>query len=265
MSARYAIVSQMEIIKERFRAETTRPENYRPSANVSVGRLAPVVLPGNKLEFFQFGLTPFWSAKPMYLFEARSEGDNNPENDIRFRGSMGILHKPAFRKAIRSNRCLVIADCFFKGSQQEKLSKPYLVYLRNHRRPFAFAGIWDEWKDPQTGELVRGFAIVTTVANDLMKRIGHPRLPVILRPDEESLWLDPHLPLDEVVNLLRPYPAEGMNAYPIDPIIRNPRAEGMNLLRPIGERIYSEAPPRRERQPELVEAGYYRLRKPREE
>lgn len=132
-----------------------------------------------------------------------------------------------------------MADAFIEGPEKEKLSKPYVVYLRE-RRPFAFAGVWDEWVNPETGNTLRSFAILTTVANPLLQKIGHHRSPVILEPNQERDWISSDLPLSDVTSMLEPYEAQHMNAYPIDPVIKNPRAQGVELLKPIGERIYKE-------------------------
>jgi putative SOS response-associated peptidase YedK len=134
----------------------------------------------------------------------------------------------------------VIADCFVEGTTIEKLSKPYVVYLRYGERPFAFAGIWDMWISKETGEVVRSFAIITTVANELLQKIPHHRSPVILPRSLEQAWLTSDAPLSDISAMLRPYPAELMNAYPIDPAVKNPRAAGPHLLRPTGQRLTPE-------------------------
>lgn len=266
MCGRYTIVSKLETLEKRFQAKATQPEKHHPQINVSVGQLAPVVTPQKEIVFFRFGLTPFWSKKPMYLFNARSEGDHNAEDSMHYRGAMGIFQKPSFRKPIRSQRCLIPADSFFEGPKEEKLSKPFLVYLRDQQRPFAFAGIWDEWADPTTGEIHNGFAIITTQANELMQRIGHPRSPVILHPEDESAWLDPDLPTEELVALMKPFPANQMNAYPVSPAMKNPRAQGMDVLQPVGDRIFPETTTRLSQEVRLEGMGMTqaRIRKNRE-
>ena len=176
----------------------------------------------------------------MYVFNARSEGDRNKENDPQYTGAKEIFKKPMFRKSIRSQRCLIIADGFLEGPEKEKLSRPYVVYLKDKVRPFAFAGIWDEWLDKSTGEIVKSFAIITTVSNSITQLIGHHRSPVIIPAGSESTWLDPELELGEVLNMLRPYPGEEMNAYPVDAEIRSPRSKGMHLIQPIGQRLSPE-------------------------
>ena len=188
----------------------------------------------------QFGFTPSWAKKQFYMINARSEGDHNAENDPGYRGAMGILQKPMFRQSIRTRRCLVVADAFIEGPQREKLAKPYVVYARDGQRPFALAGIWDEWTDTGSGEIIRSFAIITTTACDAMNAIGHHRSPVMLDPEDERKWIDPVTPLAEATALLRPIPDGKLNAYPIDTAIKNPRLNGTTLLQPTGERIFPE-------------------------
>jgi len=242
MCGRYLLIQKVEVIEKRFNIKVADDFEYRPSYNISPGSFAPVISSEDPrtLRLYQFGMTPFWAKKPMYLFNARVEGDFNQDNDPEYKGAKGIISKPAFRKAIRSQRCLVIADAFIEGTVREKLSKPFLVYLRNKERPFAFAGIWDSWVNTETGEITRSFAIITTVANELMQKLPHHRSPVILSRKHEQAWLSNDLPLADVTRLLAPYPAELMNAYPIDPSIKNPRMDGPELIRPAGERIFPE-------------------------
>ncbi|NQY66493.1 MAG: SOS response-associated peptidase [Flavobacteriales bacterium] len=242
MCGRYAIVTKVKAIEKRFEVVASPEFKFNLNVNVSLGNMAPVITDANpdELQLFQFGFTPDWSKKQSYVINARSEGDFNRENDDRFTGKMGIARKPMFRKSIRSRRCLVVSDCFVEGSDKEKLNRPYLVYLKDGTRPFAFAGIWDEWVSTSIGEVVKSFAIITTVSNSVTKKIGHQRSPVILSPEDEKLWLTKDAPFDEVLNLLQPYPGELMNAYPISKEIKSPSANGVDLLQPIGQRVNKE-------------------------
>ena len=242
MCGRYVLVQKQEIIEKRFNVSFDINEEFYPSYNIAPGNKSLVITNNqpDKVQLFRFGLTPFWAKKNMLFINARAEGDYNKTNDIRYNATKGIITKPAFRKAIRSQRCLVIADAFIEGTTNEKLSKPYLVYLRNKQRPFAFAGIWDKWFNPENNETIQSFAIITTVANSLLQKIPHHRSPVILSPQLERRWLNPKLPLADVTRMLKPYPAELMNAFPISPDIKNPGAEGKNLILPVGERLEPE-------------------------
>ena len=87
--------------------------------------------------------------------------------------------------------------------------------MRNDR-PFAFAGLWD-----RCGEL-ESCTILTTDANDVARPI-HDRMPVILPPELYDVWLDPQVSPDELQSLLRPYPADEMEAYRIGTLVNKPQ------------------------------------------
>ena len=242
MCGRYVLVQKVEVLEKRFNVNAPEGFDFKPNYNIAPGSYAPVITCENprQMELFRFGLTPFWSKKAMMLINARAEGDHNQEDDPAYNGAKGIITKPSFRKPIRSHRCLVLADCFIEGTTKEKLSKPYVVYLKEGERPFAFAGIYDTWTNKETGEIIRSFAIVTTVANTLLQKIPHHRSPVILPRHLEQAWISDNIPLSDITAMLKPYPAEKMNAYPINPAIKNPRATGPQLLKPIGQRLVAE-------------------------
>lgn len=242
MCGRFILIQDAISIKNRFHLETPEGLDLKPSYNISPGQKTAVITNErpHELQLYRFGLTPSWAQKPVLLINARSEGDNNPTDDPDFTGAMGIFEKPSFRKPIRSQRCLIPADAFIEGTVNEKLDKPFVLYLRNKVRPFAFAGIWDEWKHPESGELIRSFAILTTYPNRLMARIPHNRMPVILHKEDEPRWLTNGLSTEELSSMMVPYPAELMNGYPIAPTIKNPKVNDPGLIHPAGPRIFAE-------------------------
>ena len=240
MCERYVCIQKVETLEKRFNVTARAGFEFRPSYNISPGKYVPVITneKPKELQLFRFGMTPFQAKKKMNLFNARTEGDRNMENDEHYTGARTIITKPEFRKPVRQQRCLVIADAFIVGS--ERFNKPYLVYLRDNVRPFAFAGIWDEWVD-EGGEILFSFAIITTVCNSLIKKTGANRSPVILSRGKETKWLNSNLPLTDVTSFLEPYPAELMNAYPIANTIKSTEAEGKHLIEPIGPKIQPES------------------------
>ncbi len=260
MCGRYILVQKAEVIERAYNITIPEHIGYEPCFNIGPGKNGLVITAEKPREAqsFVFGLTPFWASKPMYLINARAEGDHNPDNFAGYAGAKGILSKPAFRKAIRSQRCLVLADAFIEGTTAEKLSKPFLIYLRN-RKPFAFAGIWDEWTDRETGEILKSFAIITTAANTLLASLPHHRSPVILEKEMEEKWLNgSHL--DDVTWMLRPYPAEKMNGYPISNRIKNPRENTRELIEPVGERLLAEEMVKGSTHLDLQGMGRYKVR-----
>lgn len=259
MCGRYVVISKISEIEERFGVQAAI--SFDPRYNIGPGSYAPVITDAEpkKLQLFQFGMTPFWAKKRMYFFNARAEGDHNKENDPGYTGAKGIISKPAFRKSIRDKRCLVIADAFIEGTTKEKLDKPFLVHLPKGQRPFAFAGIWDEWADTETGEVVRSFSLITAPATPVLQKLPHHRSPVILTPGMEKRWLSHDTPLADITSMLRPYEGK-MNAYPISTDIKNPRHEGAQLLKPIGPPVLRERTLQLDSDIELHGMGFSRAR-----
>ncbi len=232
MCKRYIITQKIATIEKRFNLDATLSNDYQPSYNVSKGDLMPVITNEypKQLQFINFGMTPFWAKTRMDLLNARVEGDRNKVNSSQYTGAKAITNMKAFRKPIRSQRCLVIADAFILGA--EAGTQAHVVYLKDKVRPFAFAGLWDVWHDKDGVELY-SFTIVTSTANDLIRQLGQERSPVILRRNRELAWLNNNLPLADVIRYLSPYPAHLMGAYPIADTIKNPFAEGRHLLDPM--------------------------------
>ena len=242
MCGRYVVVATFKEIEVRYYIQTQEIRQiWKRNWNIAVGTKAIVITDDKPkdAQLFTFGLTPSWAKKKMYFFNARAEGDGNKEDDPNYSGGKGIISKPSFRIAIRKQRCLIPANGFIEGPKLEKLDRPYYCYLRNEPL-FSLAGIWETWVNPDGGEIEHSFAIITTVANELLQKIGHHRMPVILSRDHESLWLNREAPLHDITALLEPYPVKEMNAYPIDKRIKNPRVNDGDLLKPIGELVIPE-------------------------
>jgi len=234
MCGRFVQVIDLELFVKRFGVSSEPEINLASNYNVAVGDLAYVITndkPGD-LQAFQFGLTPSWAPKKMYLINARSEGDLNPENDVNYSGQLGIQNKPSFRTSIRSRRCLVIANGYIEGPEKERLNKPFLIQKKDEEL-FCFAGIWDTWVNNTTGEMTNSFTIITTVANSVTQEIGHHRSPVVLDEKDEQKWLDDSLPLEEVLGLLKPYPGERFKAEAISIKIKDPHNKSKDYIIPI--------------------------------
>jgi putative SOS response-associated peptidase YedK len=121
--------------------------------------------------------------------------------------------KPAFRDALKSRRCLIPADGFYEWQRMGKTKQPYCFEVGNAQM-FAFAGIWDRWKDPN-GNWVKTCSILTTTPNAVTSAV-HDRMPVILDPDSYDLWLDPGMQdATAASELLKPHGAQFMRCYPI--------------------------------------------------
>ena len=240
MCGRYVIVSKVEVIEKKFNAKSEAI--FEPNYNVSAGAKAPIITSAapKKIQLSHFGFTPSFAKKRTYLLNARAEGDHNLENRSDFTGAKGIIKKPYFRKAIRSQRCLVLADAFIEGTSANKLNEPHLVYLKDKQRPFAFAGIYDEWLDKHSGEKHNSFAIITCPPNKLIAKIKHHRMPVILPPDYYNEYLNTDLPLSDVTSLLQSSPGEQMNAYKISPAIKSTKNNAKEFIQPVSAWVQPE-------------------------
>lgn len=120
--------------------------------------------------------------------------------------------KPAFRDSLKSRRCLIPADGFYEWKRDGKIKQPFCFEV-NDGELFAFAGLWDRWKDPN-GNWIKTCSILTTTPNAVTVGV-HDRMPVILDPDSYDLWLDPGMTRVEAVSdLLKPYDAR-LRSYPV--------------------------------------------------
>ena len=93
------------------------------------------------------------------------------------------------------------------------------------RSPFTLAGLWENWKDPQSGEWVRTFTIITTDANELVAKL-HDRMPVVIAPEDHNRWLNGSSPGE----LLKPFPADRMVMWPVSPKLNPPKNDSPDLL-----------------------------------
>jgi putative SOS response-associated peptidase YedK len=131
---------------------------------------------------------------------------------------------------LKKRRCLVPADAFFEWQRLDAKSKrPFAIALTSGE-PYAFAGLWESWR-PKDGEPLETFTILTTVPNKVMEPI-HNRMPVIQEPRDYDRWLDPGNTAKPPMDLLRPYPAELMRAWPVSDRVGNVRNNDPELLEP---------------------------------
>jgi len=126
---------------------------------------------------------------------------------------------------------------FTKDPEKEKTEQTLFGSYANKNRPFAMAGVWDEFETAD-GVKQKGFAILTVPANALLKKLGHHRSPVIIPNDAIKKYLQGEL--QEISSMLVPFDASKMNAYPVDPQMKNARLNNKDLLEPTGQRVVKE-------------------------
>ncbi len=166
----------------------------------------------DRIQGMSWGLIPFW-------VKSREQAQTIRMNTLNARSDT-VFEKPSFRGPIRYRRCLVPADGFYEWRLFRGKKYPYFIY-RQDRTIFSMAGIWDEWTDRQTGEILRSYAIVTTDANPLLAKIHNTklRMPLILPQELEREWLRNDLRQEEIVAMLRPLAEGVLTAHPIGKLI----------------------------------------------
>jgi putative SOS response-associated peptidase YedK len=123
---------------------------------------------------------------------------------------------------------LIPADGFYEWQRSGGRKLPFFFRMRDES-PFGFAGLWERWEG-EGGEVIDSCTILTTEANKVLRPV-HDRMPVIVHPEDYSLWLEG----DErertlLMELLRPYPAEEMAGYPVSPLVNSPNNRGAELI-----------------------------------
>lgn len=225
MCGRYVRRSDKQRIAEWFHAERDEVDSM-PDAdyNVAPTTYQPIVRESKetgrrKLVLARWGLVPYFTRdlkdlKTMSTINARAES---------------ITTAGMWREPVRKRRCLVPADAFYEWPKDARAPRqPYAIEMKDGA-PFAFAGLWDGWRDAE-GKWLQSFAIVTTEANQLMAKI-HPRMPVILQERDYDRWLDrtetERLPLD----LLRPFDAKALMMHEANAKVNSSKNNGPELLR----------------------------------
>ena len=172
------------------------------------------------LDALRWGLLPHW-AKDLKdgsrMINARAET---------------LATQPAFRDAFQARRCLIPASGFYEWKKTGTAKQPYAIVPKGDPL-FAFAGVWENWRDRTAGEgaeWIRTCAIITGEPNELVAPI-HDRMPVILPREAWPLWLgEAPANAEELQALLKSYPAERMRAYPISTKVNSVKNDGPELL-----------------------------------
>ena len=222
MCGRFTLFEADKILSKEFGVSgfpTLSPRNnIAPSQSVAAVRVAPAGT-NRELALLRWGLIPSWSKDPSIgnrLINARAETAHE---------------KPSFRNAFKRHRCLIPANGFYEWQRLERGKQPF--YIRMHDgRPFAFAGLWDRWESPDES-VIETCTILTTAANDVLAPI-HDRMPVILPPPDYDLWLDSGVSERERLSpLLRSFPAQEMEAFPVGPRVNNPKMDDTRCIIPL--------------------------------
>jgi len=189
--------------------------NIAPSQNV------PVVISDSHdhLESMRWGLIPSWAKEEksgLKLINIRSETVNE---------------KKMFKRLMSKNRCLIPATGFYEWMNTDEGKVPY-YFRRKDRQFLAYAGLYDKWRSPG-GDVIESFSILTTSANDLVRPL-HDRMPVILRQEDEELWVErSEMDDHDVKRVFAPFDPDELEAFQVAKLVRNPGIESLELIKPV--------------------------------
>jgi putative SOS response-associated peptidase YedK len=223
MCGRFVLYRNLEEIKESF---DIRQVGWEPEASYNIAPTQDVAVVTrregeNFLEKMRWGLIPSWAKDPKIgsrMINARSE-------------TLG--EKPSFKRPLKGQRCLVIADGFYEWTETDHGKTPMFIRLKSGR-PMGLAGLYDVWASPQE-ETIASCTIITTRANDFMQPI-HNRMPLILLKPQEKPWLDPTTPsIDGWLSALSPYPGHEMEAYEVSRWVNSPQNNSPRCIQPVVE------------------------------
>jgi putative SOS response-associated peptidase YedK len=232
MCGRYRLSRRKQIIEEHFDS-ISGEEDWNPRYNIAPTQPVPIIRqhpkePRRELSLVRWGLIPSWAkdtSGSAQMINARSET---------------AATKPAFRDALAGRRCLVPADGFYEWRRTGKAKQPYCFEV-NDGELFAFAGIWERWKDP-SGQWIKSCSILTTTPNAVTSAV-HDRMPVILDPINYDLWLDPGMKNVEALSeMLKPYHAGAMRSFPVSNRVNHVANDDAECSQP----VELEAPPQRQ-------------------
>jgi len=198
--------------------------NLEPRYNIPPTEDVPVVRSRDEkrtVDMLRWGLVPWWAKDIKVGF-----------SNINAKAET-VAEKPAFRDAFRERRCIIPADGFYEWKKLDpKTKQPYAIVMKD-RGVFGFAGLWERWKDRTTGQTVQSCTIITTTPNEVCAPL-HNRMPAILLPESYARWLGeeptepPHL-----LGMLKPYPADAMEAYPVSTRVGNVKNTDASLIEPV--------------------------------
>jgi len=225
MCGRYTLHQKVEDIAKRFNLATI-PTDIHENYNVAPGQLMPVITEdesGRHLELMKWGLVPSWSKDPSIGFRLINARDDT------------VFNKPVWRKIILKQRALIPADGFYEWKRvvdgQKVQKQPYYIHPKQVNL-FAFAGVWETWKDAG-GLDWKTYSIITTRPNGEMATV-HDRMPVILPSEDEASWLEPwRTNRADIEPLLLPYQDDGLEIFEVSGDVNTARINEEYLIYPL--------------------------------
>jgi putative SOS response-associated peptidase YedK len=212
MCGRYTIMVSLDELIIRYGAYAAMNQYQLPRYNVAPTQDIMVVIHDgerNRLGSLRWGLIPGRANKERLgstLINARAET---------------LFVKPSFQNLIYRKRCIIPADGFYEWKQVGSKKQPMRITMKANSI-FSIAGLYDSWISPE-GTKINTCTIITTTSNSLIRDF-HERMPAILSKEQEALWLDRNNHhTDQLMQMLKPYPADDMKAYPVSSVVGNVR------------------------------------------
>ena len=229
MCGRYGRRADKQRIAEWFRTHNTNVFNdseLAPTYNAAPQSFQPVIRLNpdtgeREIALMKWGLVPYWS-KTVKLNYNTINADAEK-----------LTISSVWREPFRRRRCLVPADWFYEWPTTDGQKQAHAFSLKDDSS-FAFAGIWDRWKDTGTGDALESFAIVIVDPNEWMAKYHH-RMSVILKPKDYQRWLEEGEEYQLPIDLLRPFPEEEMKSWRVSDAVGNTRNNWAELIEPISD------------------------------
>jgi putative SOS response-associated peptidase YedK len=218
MIERYSITSSPDNLRERFAVDVL--DTYSPRFNASPTQILPVITTASPqgISFFYWGEIPAWAK------------NKTPGEKIINTRVETLTEKPALRKSLMKNRCIVPADGFYGWKKVgKKTSIPYR-FVMNDKSIFSFPGLWEEYDD-ENGNEFHTFTIFTIASSGLIAEI-QDRMPVIFNKATETAWLQKETSEQDLIALLSSPVIKDMNYYPVSARINDNSLDVPSLITP---------------------------------
>ncbi|HVE57961.1 MAG TPA: SOS response-associated peptidase [Pyrinomonadaceae bacterium] len=221
MCGRFANNAKKKDIEKEFKIGKLNKVSFDARYNIAPSQMIDAVLESDAeriLTQLKWGLIPRWA-----------KDDSFASKTINARAET-LSEKASFRDAFKSRRCIIPASGFYEWAKKgERAKQPFYFYLTD-KDVFGFAGLYEEWLDKESGELIETCTIITTEANEVLEPV-HDRMPVILKVADYDQWLDEkEKNTDRLQNLLVPFPAEEMASHAVSKAINSPSYDSPELI-----------------------------------
>lgn len=221
MCGRYVVNTNKEILKKKFKVKDV-PDvkldryNIAPTQDI----LAVRSIEGEReIALMHWGLIPSW---------AKEESIGNKMINAR---SETVTEKPSYKQAFQKRRCLIPANGFYEWQKTKEGKQPFYFYMKDEDL-FAFAGLWEQWRNAE-GKAIESCTILTTAANKILKPV-HDRMPVILHESDYELWLDDDARKQDLrLELLNPFTAKEMKSHAVSSLVNSPRNDDASCVEPL--------------------------------